>query len=123
MKIKKLLDQYELVCEGDINNLPSETEPDQAMSVREIISRYARGVSLDVKTYEPFYSDDEIPDIQSMDLEEIASYREHLVTERYRLEKELNDRRFNRKQPGDEGAVSEAESSQATDEREVIEGS
>lgn len=89
---KTLKQAYEEIPVGDTNNSPSETEPNATRSIKEIINARMNGVVLDVPEFEPFYSDLDIPDIQSMDLEEIATYREYLTSRQYDLEEELNKR-------------------------------
>ena len=45
--IKHSLNAKEFVSDGEINNLPSQTIPDQTLSVRELLVRYAKGLPLD----------------------------------------------------------------------------
>lgn len=45
--IKHSLNAKEFVSDGEINNFPSQTIPDQTLSVREILVRYAKGLPLD----------------------------------------------------------------------------
>lgn len=61
---------------GEINTMPSNTIPDQTMSLREILDRYARGIPPNGK--EPIYhGDDEfVPDLKRMDLAEIQELKE-----------------------------------------------
>lgn len=47
MKIKHSINAKEFVSDGEINNLPSQTIPDQTLSVRELLVRYAKGLPLD----------------------------------------------------------------------------
>ncbi|RLD25917.1 MAG: hypothetical protein DRI75_12625 [Bacteroidetes bacterium] len=47
MRIKHSLNKKEFVSDGEINNLPSQTIPDQTLSIRELIKRYATGLPLD----------------------------------------------------------------------------
>jgi hypothetical protein len=52
--------------------MPSETIPDQSLTMRQILDRYARGLPLDVKT--PIWEEDDefnpLPDIRTLDLSE-----------------------------------------------------
>lgn len=56
----------------EINTLPSMTVPDQSLTMRQILDRYARGLPLDVKV--PIWTDDDelnpLPDIRTLDLSE-----------------------------------------------------
>lgn len=56
----------------------SLTVPDQSMEMREIYKRYAGGRPIDASTREPlYYGDDiEVPDLQKLDLVEIAQMLE-----------------------------------------------
>lgn len=48
------------------NLLPSETRPDQVLSLRTLIDRYTRG--LDVPLFQPVYNDDDdLPNFEQMD--------------------------------------------------------
>lgn len=60
---------------GEVNNVPSLTIPDQTMSLREILRRYAAGYPVEGQK-EPQYlgEEDDMPDIKKMDLSEIEDY-------------------------------------------------
>lgn len=77
---------------GEVNNKPSMTIPDQTMSIREILSRYAQGLPVGVKT--PIYDGEEndLPDPMTLDLVDRAELAEAIRGEI----KGLNDR-VNRK--------------------------
>lgn len=47
MKIKNMLNADEFVYEGQINNEVSMTIPDQSMTLRELMIRYAKGLPLE----------------------------------------------------------------------------
>lgn len=67
------------------NTQKSLTIPDQALSIKEILNRYARG--LDVEGFKPIYDDDDItaedymPDPRTMDLAERQEYQEQYQNE------------------------------------------
>lgn len=69
----------------EINKQKSLTIPDQAMSIKEILSRFARG--LDVEGFKPIYDDEDItlddyiPDPRNMDLAERQEYKEYALNE------------------------------------------
>lgn len=48
---------------GEVNNLPSKTVPDQALSLSEMLNRYVRGG--DVEVFTPLYSED-FPNVERM---------------------------------------------------------
>lgn len=64
--------------------MPSETVPDQTLSIRQILDRYARGLPLDVKTgtYDDNYDiDDILPDPRLLDLSERQEMAENAKSE------------------------------------------
>lgn len=53
----------------EVNNSPSMTIPDESLSVREIMERYARGLPLQgVRVPEYHGEDDDLPDLERMEL-------------------------------------------------------
>lgn len=51
----------------EINTLPSETVPDQSMSVHELLRRHQAGTLTDIQNYEVLYTDD-LPDLRGLDI-------------------------------------------------------
>nr|QJB19016.1 MAG: hypothetical protein [Microvirus sp.] len=66
---------------GEKNTQPSMTVPDQAMSVRELLQRYARGLPLGGMKTPVFDEDDEMPDIAHLDLAERQEIKEQYEAE------------------------------------------
>ena len=69
---------------GQINNKPSMTVPDQALSIKEILSRFSRG--LPVGGFPTTFDDmddpeDMLPDPRTMDLSERKQYEEMVKEE------------------------------------------
>lgn len=59
------------------NTQPSLTVPDQSMSVKEIMDRYARGLPISGQKVPVYNGDqDDMPDLQRLDLAEIQELRE-----------------------------------------------
>lgn len=56
---------------GEKNTLPSETVPDQSMTVREIMERYARGLPLGGEKFPVYHGENTPPDLKRMDLTDI----------------------------------------------------
>lgn len=55
--------------QGEVNNLPSETIPDQAVSAQELLRRFATGAPLGFKNATPVYDEDPenpIPELYKM---------------------------------------------------------
>jgi hypothetical protein len=80
MKVKNSLNYDYTEQKGEVNTLPSMTIPDQTMSIRTIVDRYARG--LPVTAFTPVYEgEDYIPDPKTLDLVERQELAEHLKAE------------------------------------------
>lgn len=67
---------------GEVNVLPSETIPDQTLSIREIFNRFARGEALEGRP-SVYSDDDDLPEFDKMSKIEIAEFAE---ANRIRLE-------------------------------------
>jgi len=64
---------------GEFNDMPSLTVPDQTMSIRTILDRYAQGLPIQGQQPNPFYDTDEISegiDIRKMDLVDMQQLAE-----------------------------------------------
>ena len=88
-KIKNSGNALDFPYKGEVNNQPSETVPDQTMTMREILTRYAKGQSIDgVKT--PLWEEGEgyARDPETLDLAE----REELATQAREELQQINDR-------------------------------
>jgi len=78
----------------EVNKQKSLTIPDQAMSIKEILNRYARG--LDVEGFRPIYDDEDItlddymPDPRKMDLAERQEYKQAIEQELFQLKNQFN---------------------------------
>jgi hypothetical protein len=66
---------------GEVNTLPSMTIPDQTMSIRTIVDRYAKG--LPVSAFTPIYEGEDfyMPDPKTLDLVERAELLENVKQE------------------------------------------
>lgn len=62
-----------IVFDGEVNTKPSMTVPDQALTVREIIDRFTRGLAPQI-AFEKVYSD-ENPDIRGLDIVQLEELR------------------------------------------------
>lgn len=62
-------------AKGEVNNQPSETVPDQAMSIKEIMTRYAKGLPLGGAKTPTWDEEDDLPDLRTLDLEERAELK------------------------------------------------
>jgi len=70
---------------GQVNKQKSLTVPDQAMSIKTILDRFARG--LPVEQFKPIYEEnidedsDYIPDPRTMDLADRQEFKEQILQE------------------------------------------
>ncbi|WP_373755077.1 hypothetical protein [Jeotgalibaca porci] len=72
------------------NHLPSMTVPDQAMSIEEILVRFASGTLPDVM-HNIEYSDD-MPDLRGLDISELMDMKKQAQEDTTYLENELQTR-------------------------------
>lgn len=77
----------------EMNNLPSMTVPDQSLTIREIMRRFASGLPIDgekVPMYDEENEENDLPDLSRMDLAEREEYIESAKTELAALHVKLN---------------------------------
>jgi hypothetical protein len=75
---------------GELNTQPSKTIPDQTLPMREIMSRFVKGIPVGVKV--PVYNGEELlPDISRMDLVEIQEMKEAIKDEISTLKQKAKD--------------------------------
>lgn len=81
--------------ELEINDLPTETQPDEVLSIREMLERHSRGIPMNGSSRQPIYYPEElghVPDVERMDLTEISEMVEHMTARRSTLENEIKKR-------------------------------
>lgn len=66
---------------GEENDEPSMTVPDETMSMREILVRYAKGLPIDGGRNVYYDENDDLPDIKTLDLAERQQLAEHYKQE------------------------------------------
>lgn len=90
IKIKNMLNAHESIKLGEVNTMPSLTKPDQSMTIREILDRYANGQPLTGQRVPMFDEGNDLPDPRTLDyaeLDELASnFRSELKTIREKAE-------------------------------------
>jgi len=65
---------------GEKYTKPSLVVPNEAMSIREILVRYSRGLPIDSKV--PMYDEEQyLPDVKHMDLADLQTMRENIAQE------------------------------------------
>jgi hypothetical protein len=90
--IKTYLNREEHTRSYEVNNQPSETIPDQSMSIRTILERYSRGLPISGERT-PIWQQGEdyndMPDPRSLDLAERQEYADVYASELKELKKTL----------------------------------
>lgn len=69
---------------------PSVTIPDQTLDVRTLMERHARGMPLDMGVRKPLWYNGEFPDIQKMDISEIAEMKRQVAADVQKMKEDLN---------------------------------
>jgi hypothetical protein len=78
--------------EGVYNTLPSQTVPDQSLTLRQLLTNYTRGQELPSNKVPAFFDENEyIPDIKRMDLVDIQEMMEGNAQKAVKLQKHLKD--------------------------------
>ncbi len=78
------------IVPGEINDLPSETIPDQAMSMKEILIRYSRGLPMEGARIPVYNGEEDLPDPRTMELTDRMDYTEYAKNE---IKKLRNDKK------------------------------
>lgn len=76
MKVLNNLTALQRVSGGEVNNEPSMTIPDDSMSIKEILDRYARGLPLGGERVPVYNGEEYIPDLETLDLVDRAELME-----------------------------------------------
>jgi hypothetical protein len=98
MKVKNIYSSQLFEKNYEVNDEPSLTIPDQTMSIKEILNRFASGLPVGGQKqalYDETESEDYIPDPRYMDLAErqefAENYREEFQQIKERVEKPKTD--------------------------------
>ena len=84
---------------GEINTMPSATIPEDSMSLKEMLDRFARGVPLPEPRLQAYFNDKEIlPPINSMDLADLQTLKDNATLQTQILENQLKDEIASHKQ-------------------------
>lgn len=122
LKIKTNYNSSEFAKNYEKNSLPSMTVPNQAMSVRELIIRFASGLPVQAGKVPIYEGDEEFPDIDKMDLIEREDYYQDLRKQRQEAAQRVKDRRTEREKiKMDELIKSRIEAKQKEQEQKLFE--
>lgn len=81
MRVKTWLNAGTFEKKGEVNNLPSMTVPDQSMTIKEIMDKYTRGIPVNAAKVPIYDEDDDMPDLRTLDISEIADLRHQYEAE------------------------------------------
>lgn len=94
IKVKNSLNANSFPKNYKVFTMPSETVPDQTMSMRTILERYARGLPIDGSIKTPIWDehpeDGAMPDPRTLDLAERQEMAENAKAELEELKTKLN---------------------------------
>lgn len=94
MKFKNAYNSQEFPPDHEKNGLPSLTVPNQAMSIQEIMRRFAQGLTVEGERVPVYNGEEELPDLKRMDLVDRQEFAEHVketITESRKKLKELDE--------------------------------
>ncbi|WMC01473.1 hypothetical protein [Microvirus D_HF4_274] len=102
MKFRTNYNLKDVPCERPMVKYVSKTIPDQSMSVRTILERYARGLPIEGNPGVPLYDEEnDLPDPKTLDLSEIEDlknqYKAEIEEIRRNAAKEHSDNQVARK--------------------------
>lgn len=119
---KRFNTQFDRLADpGELNTLPSETQPNDTLSVQEIIERYTRGVPINQRESFDFYDlEDDVSDMDDMDF---AQRQEWLQERRKHIENliKANEQKIKKKDSpleGSEASSLEAANGEAVQDNE-----
>ena len=107
MKIKNMLNAEQFVYDGEVNYEASMTIPDQTLPLKELISRFTRG--LPITDYRPIYDEKgDLPDPRKMDLVELHEMRKAAALEIVSINEKIRKQQEEEKQNADIQAFNKA---------------
>lgn len=107
---------------GETNTMPSKTVPNQSMSVRELMIRFAAGLPLTGAKVPLYEGESEEPDIDKMDLIEREAYYKELAERRAEVVKRIKDAKMKAEEVKMERIVADRiAKKQADEEKKLIE--
>lgn len=106
-RIKTPLNATEFPILGEKHFTPSQTVPDQTMSMRELLDRYARGLPLAGAKEPMYYGEEDLPDLHRLDLAEIQELKEankqRIADQQADLQRQANAKKHPKKTASPEG--------------------
>lgn len=109
--------------EMEENTLPSQTQPDEVMTIREMLTRHVRGLPVAGSSGQGMYYDEElgyVPSREELDLSEIDDYRQQWQDVVHRLQEQEKEKntplpKNPKSAEGDKPQTSDGQESSASD--------
>lgn len=106
-KVKNNLNAVAFPKQYEINDQPSMTVPDQTMTLKEILDRYAKGLPVNGNNAVPLYDEeDTLPDMRTLDLSERAELAEQFAEELHEI-KSKDEKRKKQQEENDKKELEE----------------
>jgi hypothetical protein len=80
-RVKNWMNAHTFVTKGERFVLPSLTVPDMSLSITELLQRQSAGLPLIGKRIPVFDPEDDLPDLRTLDLAEIAELKQRYAAE------------------------------------------
>lgn len=110
-RVKNNLNADQFLRTGERNTKPSLTIPDQTLSIKELLDRYARGLPIDQGKTPIYHGEEDLPDYRKLDLAEIQDLREatavRIAEQKADLQEQARAKKYPKKTAPPEGAGGE----------------
>lgn len=93
MKYKTQFTHREFKHDNEVNTQPSMTVPDQSLSVKELMERYAKGLPLEGEKVSYYHGEEFVPDLKKMDLSEIDDLKAQNAENIINMQKDIQAKR------------------------------
>lgn len=96
IKFKTPYNAHEFEKRYETNPFPSMTVPDQTMSIREIMQRFAKGLPIDGSKVPIYDEENDLPDLRTLDLAEREDYINSYTAELNEIKQKQEKKKPNR---------------------------
>lgn len=92
----------------EANKQPSQTVPDQTLSLRTLLDRYAKGLPLSGNPNEPqYFGDEQMPDLNKMDISEIHDLKNAIKSDILQKQQDLHNQQAAAKKAAHEKSIND----------------
>lgn len=96
LTVKNTLNARYYPTPGEVNGQPSLTVPDQAMSLKEILRRFASGIPMDAGKVPIYDEENDLPDFTKMDLADREALAQEYAEEVREIKERVKERETKR---------------------------